>query len=57
MGLTSGILHQAAVALLMSELVSTMIPYRVPQVAWKNHLHMLHPSPAAYAAYMGDVAM
>lgn len=27
------------------------------QVAWKNHLHMLHPSPAAYAAYMGDVAM
>ena len=27
------------------------------QVAWKNHLHMLHPSPAAYAAYMGEVAM
>ena len=27
------------------------------QVAWKGHLHMLHPSPAMYAAYMGDVAM
>jgi len=27
------------------------------QVAWKNHLHMLHPSPAAYAAFMGNVAM
>ena len=27
------------------------------QVAWKNHLHMLHPSPQAYAAFMGNVAM
>ena len=30
---------------------------RRPQVAWKGHLHMLHPSPAMYAAFMGDVAM
>lgn len=27
------------------------------EIAWKSHLHMLHPSPAAYAAFMGDVAM
>jgi len=27
------------------------------EVAWKNHLHMLHPSPQAYAAFMGNVAM
>ncbi|KAK9829542.1 hypothetical protein WJX72_006395 [[Myrmecia] bisecta] len=26
-------------------------------IAWKNHLHMLHPTPGAYAAFMGDVAM
>ncbi|KAL3142921.1 hypothetical protein ABBQ38_003208 [Trebouxia sp. C0009 RCD-2024] len=26
-------------------------------VAWKQHLHMLHPSPAAYSAFMGEVAM
>jgi hypothetical protein len=32
-------------------------PSMALQVAWKNHLHMLHPSPVAYAAYMGDVAM
>lgn len=34
----------------------TLVP-RAVQVAWKNHLHMLHPSPAAYAAFMGNVAM
>ncbi len=26
-------------------------------MAWKSHLHMLHPSPAMYSAFMGDVAM
>ncbi|KAK9809771.1 hypothetical protein WJX73_004591 [Symbiochloris irregularis] len=26
-------------------------------MAWKSHLHMLHSTPAAYAAFMGDVAM
>lgn len=26
-------------------------------MAWKNHLHMLHPSPQAYAGFMGNVAM
>eukprot|EP00891_Asterochloris_glomerata_P002727 jgi/Astpho2/2727/e_gw1.00050.92.1_t len=26
-------------------------------IAWKTHLHMLHPSPGAYAAFMGEVAM
>jgi ATP:ADP antiporter, AAA family len=27
------------------------------EIAWKSQVHLLHPSPAAYAAVMGDVAM
>ena len=49
-----------ASVLLMSELMHADVKigcFGALQVAWKNHLHMLHPSPAAYAAYMGDVAM
>ncbi|EIE27375.1 plastidic ADP/ATP translocase, partial [Coccomyxa subellipsoidea C-169] len=26
------------------------------EIAWKSHLHMLHPSPAAYSAFLGEVA-
>ncbi len=36
---------------------TTISVLSAPQVAWKGHLHMLHPSPALYAAFMGDVAM
>ena len=27
------------------------------EIAWKGQVHLLHPSPAAYSAIMGDVAM
>ena len=27
------------------------------EIAWKSQVHLLHPSPAAYSAIMGDVAM
>ena len=27
------------------------------EIAWKGQVHLLHPSPAAYSAVMGDVAM
>lgn len=27
------------------------------EIAWKGHVHLLHPSPSAYSAVMGDVAM
>ncbi|KAK9837115.1 hypothetical protein WJX81_003871 [Elliptochloris bilobata] len=27
------------------------------EITWKSYLHKLHPSPAAYSAFMGDVAM
>ena len=27
------------------------------EIAWKSQVHLLHPSPAAYSAVMGDVAM
>ncbi len=29
----------------------------VLDLAWKSHLRILHPTPAAYSAFMGEVAM
>lgn len=29
----------------------------VLDLAWKSHLRLLHPTPAAYSAFMGEVAM
>ena len=30
---------------------------RILEVSWKHYLHVLHPSPVAYAAFLGDTAM
>ena len=33
------------------------ITTRVLEVSWKHYLHLLHPSPVEYAAFLGDTAM
>jgi AAA family ATP:ADP antiporter len=30
---------------------------RILEVSWKHYLHVLHPGPVAYAAFLGDTAM
>ena len=33
------------------------ITTRILEVSWKHYLHLLHPNPVAYAAFLGDTAM